>query len=735
MFVNVSFPISSFRTFTYTIPKSLKGKIKPGTCINAPLNKRLQVGFVVSLNSTKKYSGKILEIDSILEKDFHFPDELWDTLEWISKYYISPFGQVLKAAIPNSFIKPYQPKKVKFIKITPLGLEKIEYIINNKSAQKKVLMILSNTSEPIKISSLLKVVSSPYSVCNVLENKGLVKIIFQHKITDPFDIMSPGVKKNVNLSNEQQDIINKIKLPNVQFSPYLLHGVTGSGKTEVYLNLAQKIVKLGKSVLVLVPEISLTPQVASRFRNAFGSSVALWHSKMTKSEKGWTWKQLKKGKYSIVVGARSAIFTPLKNLGLIIVDEEQESTYKQENPAPRYNARDVAMIRGQNAKAIVLLTSATPCLESYYNALQNKFKLLKLSKRFGESIYPAVTLIDMKKENFNNEIKMFSKNLINAIHDRLKKSEQIIILHNRRGYSRIFQCLDCGVVAMCKNCSVALTYHYTDQKLHCHYCKEVIPLLLICESCNSNNINFTGIGTQKVENILKKLFVNAKIIRMDMDTVKEKHSHHKILKAFSNKKADILIGTQMIAKGLDFENVTLVGVINADNGLFFPDFRAGERIFQLIYQVSGRAGRRNKPGMAIIQTFNPDDIYIQTASMLDIKKFYNIALSQRQELNYPPFSRIGRIIFSGKDKKNVEDYANFIVKKLQGNFNFLILGPSQAPLEKIKGNWRSHIIIKTKNKKVGSINHYISKKIGFSIFESKWKGVRTQIDIDPISML
>jgi primosomal protein N' (replication factor Y) len=288
---------------------------------------------------------------------------------------------------------------------------------------------------------------------------------------------------------------------------------------------------------------------------------------------------------------------------------------------------------------------------------------------------------------------------------------------------------------MCRRCSVALIFHQTDNLLHCHYCEEVIPKASGCSSCNSDNIIFAGTGTQRVEDILMKKFPNANIIRMDTDTVKGKESHQKILDKFDKKKADILLGTQMIAKGLDFENVTLVGIVNADSGLFFSDFRAGERVFQLIYQVAGRAGRRRKPGLAIIQTYNPEDVYIQTASILDTHKFYNIELAQRQELNYPPFSRIGRILFTGRNNKNVENIAQQIGNKLHGNHHYKILGPVQAPVSKIKDNWRFHLIIKTKYRKSESIHKYIYRKIGFSIFERKWKGVRIQIDIDPVSML
>ena len=735
MFAQVSFPISSFKTFTYAIPKSLNNQVLPGSCVNAPIKKRIHSGFVISIQSEPGFGGKILELDSIRDKELHVPEELWKTLEWISQYYITPLGQVLKAAVPNTFLDTYNPQHVQFVQITKEGIHQLEYGKTQNPAQKRILSALSLISEPVKVSSLTDWASSPHAVCKSLAGKGWVQILHQPKITDPFEIMAPGKSQDIILSVEQQSVLNAIINTKNGFHPFLLHGVTGSGKTEVYLKLAQETVEDEKSVLVLVPEISLTPQVATRFRRAFGNRVALWHSRMTRAEKGWTWQKLKKGEYSVVVGARSAIFAPLKNLGLIIIDEEQEASYKQENPVPRYHARDVAMVRGKYANATVLLTSATPSLESYYNALQKKFTLLKLTKRYGKSVYPTVEVVDMKQQSFKNSRPLISANLANAINDRLKKSEQIILLQNRRGYSLIQRCADCSAIKDCQRCAIAMTYHRTDNRLHCHYCEAIENMEPVCGKCASVNVECIGSGTQRVEDVLKDQFPSISILRMDTDTVRNRGAHEKILRKFHNAEADLLLGTQMIAKGLDFENVTLVGVVNADSGLFFPDFRAGERIFQLIYQVSGRAGRRQKPGKAIIQTYNPEDIYIQTAAALNIQKFYNISMAHRQELNYPPFSRIGRILFSGSDKNKVNSVAQKTCQKLYGNSDYKILGPAPTPHEKIKDMWRSHVIIKTQDKKKGSIHKFLKQNIGFSIFERNRRGVRIQVDIDPVSMM
>ena len=736
MFAQVTFPISSFRMFSYKIPDALQSSVKPGTCIIAPLNKRDTIGYVVSTSETVDFKGKVLPISSIHEDNYHFPPELWQTLQWVSKYYITPFGQVLKTALPLTFSESYTPKLVQFVSINAKGYESLKDWGKSAPSQMKLLESLALLDEPIKVAGLTDVVSSPQNMCNTLSKKGLVDVVMLPKIYDPFDLMAPGSIGEITLSNEQSKVYSTIKtaLETDVYTPFLLRGVTGSGKTEVYLKLAQDAVKQGKTVLVLVPEIALTPQVAKRFRNAFGEKVALWHSKMTKAEKGWTWQQLKKGKYKVVVGARSAVFAPLNNFGLIIVDEEQETTYKQEAPAPRYHARNVSLIRGKYANATVILTSATPSLESYYNAIQGKLTRLDLTKRFGDAQYPKVDLVDMMQEGkeTGNIGHLLSTKLTKAIQDCLDRKEQVILLQNRRGFSVVHQCKECGYVAQCHQCSVSLTYHKFANSLVCHYCKHEEMPSQICPECKHDEMELLGTGTQKVEDVVQQTFPDARIIRMDMDTVSKRGAHHRILSAFENHEADILLGTQMIAKGLDFENVTLVGVINADIGLFLPDFRAGERIFQVIYQVSGRAGRHKKPGRAIIQSYNPDDVFIQVASRLDNSKFYNIALAQRQELQYPPFSRIARILCTGKDKQIVHQIAVQIANRMKKFKLHTVLGPSPAPIERIQEKWRSHIIIKSN---AVHVHQTIEQELGYQLFERPYKGVRIVIDVDPISML
>ena len=656
---------------------------------------------------------------------------MWRTLIWISQYYITPIGKVLKTALPNIFKqnkKNYVQKYVQIISPKNININ----LFNNKPAQKRVIQFLCNNKNPIKLSELNKLASQPGKICNNLKAKGLIKIFNKQTLPTNTTMLDSIIQNKIKLSDAQQHIINQINYKKTQYNPILLHGVTGSGKTEIYIKLTKHILNTNKSIIILVPEIALTPQIATKFFHIFGNIVTLWHSKQTQAEKTLTWNNLKNGNYKIVIGARSAIFSPIKNLGLIIVDEEHEPSYKQENVAPRYHARDVAMIRGKLSQSIVILGSATPSIESYYNAIQKKYTYLQLAKRYGASKQPNVEIISMINESNNN---VFSTKLINEIKKCIAKSEQIILLVNRRGYNLTILCADCGFYEICNNCSITMKLHKTDNKLHCHYCKITKNNILACSQCKSESLKYLGSGTQKIEETLKHHFKNIKILRMDFDSTRTKNSYSKIINQFAKGEANILIGTQMIAKGLDFDNVTLVGVINADNGLFFPDFRAGERVFQLIYQVVGRSGRRKKLGKAIIQTYNPNDIYIQSASKLNTKKFYNIALSQRQQLHYPPFSRIARIIFTSKNKVELENISNLIYKKLIGDEKIIILGPTLAPIEKINKIWRIHLIIKNIDKNLKSIHQFLFNKIGFDIFVKQVKSVKIKIDIDPISMM
>jgi primosomal protein N' (replication factor Y) len=527
-----------------------------------------------------------------------------------------------------------------------------------------------------------------------------------------------------------------------QFNPFLLHGVTGSGKTEIYIEATRHALDQNKTVVILLPEISLTPQIAGRFQAVFGDTVALWHSKLSQSARAWTWKRICAGYFKVVIGARSAIFTPLKDLGLIVVDEEQENSYKQDSRDPRYHARDVSLMRGKIHNAVVVLGSATPSLESYYNHIQGKFKYIHLPKRYGGAKYPSVHIVDLIKESEETKIygSLFSKILLDKIADRIEKKEQVILLHNRRGFAPVLRCMDCGEVEMCPNCNVTLTYHLKESYLQCHFCNHIekqIPSS--CKECQSVNVQLAGAGTQKVEYQLNQQFPNTSIERLDLDTAKSGVNITNVLQKFFDRKIDILLGTQMIAKGLDFANATLVGIINGDTGLYIPDFRAGERVFQLIYQSAGRSGRGYIPGEVIVQTYNPQNPVIQCATQLNLRKYYDICLNERKALDYPPFSWMIRLEISGKNKNAVERATEILKKKL-GNppKGIGFLGPAFCYREKLYNQYRMQIVIKSQKRKDpnGYKLHQYCKNIIYNRNSLKLKGnVRLIVDVNPVSLL
>jgi len=509
---------------------------------------------------------------------------------------------------------------------------------------------------------------------------------------------------------------------------FLLHGVTGSGKTEIYLRIIDEVVKRGKGAILLVPEISLTPQTVNYFSKRMGKRLAILHSKLTKAEKVNEWFSIISGKKDIVIGARSAIFAPLKNIGAIIVDEEHETSYKSVE-TPRYNAKKVAWYRAKKKNAILLYGSATPSIESYWLAMVKKFTLLRLPSRVMNQKLPKAHISDLRKLKGQ---KYLTKPLLGAIERRLKLGEQVILFLNRRGFSPYIYCENCGWVFKCKNCDITLTYHKKEKKLRCHYCGYEIDPPDLCPNCKAPDIKFSGFGTEKIESVLGDYFPGAVIVRMDTDTIKRRMDFSKILSAFSRKEIDILIGTQIVTKGLHFPNVTLVGVLNADISLNFPDFRAAERTFNLITQVSGRAGRSEKGGEVIIQTFNPAHYAIQTAKNQDYDDFFMQEIKYRETLTYPPFCRIIRLVFRGKDSEELFQAAYFTVDFIKERTNdyISILGPSVCPFSKIKSNYRIHVIIKLKkislfNKILKDLNEVLKKK----------NKIYIEINIDPVSML
>ncbi len=602
--------------------------------------------------------------------------------------------------------------------------------------QKQIIEFFLEHFTPIQIKDLSNYIKDPRTSLNSLVEKGILKKEEHEEYRDPYKDRVFKKTEPLALTENQQQVIQPIlqSIANNEHLVYLLHGVTGSGKTEIYLQAIEQVIARGKEAIVLVPEISLTPQMVERFKGRFGDNVAVMHSRLSLGEKYDEWRKIQRKEVQVVVGARSAIFAPFENLGIIIIDEEHETSYKQED-TPRYHARDIAIERGKIHHCPVVLGSATPSLESYARAQKGVYQLLTLETRINQAELPPVEIVDMRDELKEGNRSMFSRLLLEKMKERIEKKEQIVLLLNRRGYSSFVMCRDCGLVVHCPHCEISLTYHKHGNQLKCHYCgyEEYAPSR--CPECGSQHIRFFGTGTQKVEEEIGKLIPEARIIRMDVDTTRRKGAHEKLLNDFQEGKADILLGTQMIAKGLDFPNITLVGVLSADTSLHIPDFRSSEKTFQLLTQVSGRAGRHDKPGEVIIQTYTPEHYSIQLAKNHDYKTFYRYEMVMRKRGQYPPFYYLALVQVSHENLQlvvtTIEKMTAYM--KAQLSNEAIVLGPQVAPIARINNRFRYQMIIKyrrepnliTALKKITAHFHDLQVSKGLSI----------SIDLNPFSMM
>ena len=707
------------REFTYIIPTNLKDKIKIGHRVKVPFNNQEIEGFV--LNITNTYDGEY-ELKTITDICDEYPvlnKEMLYLGNEIKKTILCSKISIFQAMLPKALKAKHDTyigiKKNRYIKLN-ISYEAASEFINNCKYQGQIDII-----EKLITDDKLLVTNLTSSI-NTLYKNGIIDFIYEE--VNRYEAHTTGTYHKVSLNSHQQEVVDAVLLN--EHDTYLLYGVTGSGKTEVYMELIDKTIANGKNAIMLVPEISLTPQIVDRFVTRFGKDVAILHSGLSDSEKYDEYRKIREGKVHIVVGARSAIFAPLDNIGVIVIDEEHSSTYKQDNN-PRYHARDVAILRGKYHHAPVILGSATPSLESFARAKKDVYKMLTLPTRAGNGSLPKVTIVDMK-----NEIKKGNFILSNILKEKIKekiaKHEQIILLLNRRGYSSMLTCRDCGTVLKCPNCDISLTYHKTSNTNRCHYCNYSIKNVHTCPKCGSNNMKDYGLGTEKLEEELNKIF-NAKVIRMDMDTTSRKGMHEKIIEDFGMHKYDILLGTQMIAKGLDFPLVTLVGVINADTGLNIPDFRSAENTFELLSQVSGRAGRSDLAGEVIIQTYNKDHYSILYAKEHNYEKFYNAEMEIRKLLKYPPYYYITLVNITSKDYELGFKEANKIGEYLKRNLKetTIILGPTMANTFKINNVYHYQCIIKYKRDE--SLNNVLLKLD--EIYKTNNK-VDISIDINPI---
>lgn len=682
--------------FHYVVPVRLQKQVRPGSRILVPFGNRQVAGYVLDISLPPEKLEDIKEISSILDEGPLFTPGQLELARWLADYYLCSVLAALQAIIwPR--LQGKGPRLVKgYYPVLPTGGEP-----DFSRAPKQAAVWEAAFSFPgMSKKELAAAAGSSAGVVDSLVARGLLRTEEQELRRDPYPQSYSSGQSNFQLNPEQALALDEIAcaVEDVKPGVFLLHGVTGSGKTEVYLRSIEHTLSRGRQSIVMVPEISLTPQMVSLFKARFGDRVAVLHSRLSEGERYDEWGRISCGVAPVVLGARSAVFAPLNNPGLIVLDEEHEPSYKQEE-TPRYHARDVALKLAGKYGAVVLLGSATPALESYSRALPGgPYGLVSLRHRVGDRPLPKVRVIDMRREGPAGHPGVFSRDLLLAIQDRLSRGEQMILFLNRRGYSTFVVCRECGQVMKCPHCDISLTYH-TNGRLRCHYCNYTIIAPGRCPECGSRHVGYFGTGTQKVEEEVRLHFPRAGILRMDGDTTSRKGSHGEILRAFREGEADILIGTQMVAKGLDLPGVTLVGVINADISLHMPDFRSAERTFQLLAQVAGRAGRGDAGGEVLVQTFSPEHYSIRCAAGHDYNDFFSREMAIRKELGYPPFVRLARILLSGPEEDQVNALAvkisHFLNSKAEFN-GIQVLGPSPAPLARVKDRHRYHIILKAR---------------------------------------
>ncbi|MCT4544237.1 MAG: primosomal protein N' [Vallitalea sp.] len=737
-FANIIVDISHSKLdkiFQYRIPEDLKDKIEIGMIVSIPFGKRTNNinGYVVGFTDEPDFDvNKIKEIHSLVAMNMTIETHLMNLAIWMKERYACTILSALRTLIPVN--KQMNNKTEKQI-IRNIDTKQLQGYI--KLWDKKKYSGLSRAgnylliNKSCKQSSILKDVNISTSVLNNLEKKGLIKIISKQVYRNPYNANNIKKTNNKLPNKSQQTVIDRIsKNLGNNNEVFLVHGITGSGKTEIYIQIIQKVLDEGKQAIVLIPEISLTPQTVKRFIARFGDKVGVMHSRLSNGERYDAWRMAKEGKISIMIGPRSAVFAPFNNLGIIIIDEEHEMTYKSEI-SPKYHAKEVAIKRAEMTGATVILGSATPCLESYYLAKKGVYTLLELKEKAATTNELNVEIVDMREELVNGNKSIFSKLLKDEIEKKLDNNEQIILFLNRRGYSRFVSCRQCGHVLKCDNCDIPYTYHAQGNKLICHYCGKTINMVSKCPSCNSKYIKQFGIGTQKVEEYTKKEFPSAKVLRMDLDTTTKKNSYDTILGMFRKGKADILIGTQMIAKGHDFPNVTLVGVLAADLSLYMSDFRASERTFQLLTQVTGRAGRGNLQGTAIIQSYTPEHYSIIKSKEQDYKGFYEAEIKYRHLMNYPPFSNLLTMLLQSTNEKQLIE-SSYMLKRdlcyILSKVDIEVIGPSPANVSKINNTYRRVILLKGNkyNQLLNFVNKYMERLTG------KYKDISIHIDINPL---
>ncbi len=690
------------KALAYAVPPTCSGSVQVGSLVRIPLRRRSELGVVTRFGTDQVVPpGKLKMLYEVVQDYPVLPPDLMELYRWALRYYASTPEAVLETMIPAAIRKGMKAKTRRYISAGKApSAEELAHLEKRAPKQSELLKFIRQQLKPLPRADILKRMKLSASACDALVSKGFLRetdteeerIAYEDELGEVETVAS---ETRVTLTEEQAAAVESITTAIDQdaFSVRLLHGVTGSGKTEVYLNAIEQIVASGGGVIFLVPEVALAPQTVGRVRarlEARGVHTVVWHSHLSEGERYDAWKALASGEAHVVVGARSAVFAPVQNLKLMIVDEEHEPSYKQEE-SPRYHGRDVAVYRAHLSKAVCVLGSATPSLESLYNVERGKYAVDRILNRVDNRQLPKIHLVDMRREGHTGKgPSPISRMLADKLIDRFEKKEQSILFLNRRGFSTSMMCPDCGYVAGCDHCSIPKTFHRTDKKLRCHLCGEEEYAPVKCPECKSVAIRMRGQGTQKIEDIVQKILPRAKIVRMDADSMSKKNLYRKILNDFRVGKIDLLVGTQMIAKGLDFPNVTLVGLVDADRSLHVEDFRAAERTFQLIVQVSGRSGRGDRSGEVVIQTHTPHAPPVQFARRSDFDGFQLEELEQRREFNYPPFRHLIRHLFRGRNPDKVNFYLDAWTKLVEEKMGerLEIRGPAPAPIEKIRDEYR-----------------------------------------------
>ncbi len=726
--------LSLNREFDYRIPDALRGTLQVGDKVSVPFGNRHAQGFVVALSENSERSDLKEVAARVGDKPLVTPGIL-ELARWMSEYYACPIENAVRTVLPGVVRRSATGAKERLLAALsdpPPGPEVLVRLREKAPKQARALELLQEHGD--MFAYRMKSAGVSDAALRALANKGLITLAPQKERRNPFAKREVLPTEPLPLMPQQAEALALVVRAIDTLSPpvVLLHGVTGSGKTEVYLQAIRHIVGLGKGAIVLVPEISLTPQTVERFRSRFGDQIAVLHSSLSDGERHDEWHRVRDGEARIVIGARSALFAPVHDLGLIVVDEEHEPSYKQDE-APRYNARDVAVMRGHMEKCAVVLGSATPALESRQNCTLGKYAISHLLHRVDHRKMPTLLVVDMRKElQEEGKIGVLSRPLVEAIRGRLDRAEQTILFLNRRGYASSLLCPKCGEVVQCDHCSVSMTYHRHDETLCCHICGEFKPVPKVCPSCRDPAIKHSGLGTQRVESVVAKLFPRARIRRMDADTTRGKDAHDNILTEFRMRRIDILVGTQMIAKGLDFPGVTLVGVINADTQLHLPDFRAGERTFQLLTQVSGRAGRGEIAGEVVVQTFTPFHAAVQLARTADYEAFFAQEIEFRRAFGYPPFTHLVCLHLSGPAQPALIYAGEQLVKRLRARCGeaVQISECAPAPIARAKRVYRYQIVMRAPR------TAQITRPLRKVLAEFKWPAkVRCSIDVDASAML